>query len=523
MPNATAADHHPRADLVEDARYLAETLEDAHPDPYAGHGGRVSFHRRLEELVRAIPEGGESVAAFYPRVAELAARVRDGHTDVIAPSPDDEATGRLPLGFRVVGSELYVDEVYDDVSQNLLGGRLLSVEGVPVSELVERVARLDGADNVFQDRIHLVLALRDVSPLRYLLDEPVSTPTVTVETPDGATVERALAPVEADDSTDPVAELDATVELPETGGEPVYRFLDADRSTALLVVPDMFSYREAHEFLRSVGYERGEELARDAYADTVGGSPPDDYAEVVAAIPSALDVLTDLAEAMADAGTETLVVDTRENTGGNSLLTHALTYVLYGWDGVERAGEDHFQVPKDSALYRERIGDDGPVGDTDNPAGFDFESYFDRDDPEQRLARLREWLANSPTFAAEMNAGEYEAYYCPDSVVVVTSALTYSAGAEPAFSLSELGATVVGVPPSQALNAPRDMLKDELPNTGLEFKTSYRHVEYRPGEEGKVLRPDVELTPERFEEMGRPADAGIRLALDAVGDAERDP
>jgi hypothetical protein len=108
-------------------------------------------------------------------------------------------------------------------------------------------------------------------------------------------------------------------------------------------------------------------------------------------------------------------------------------------------------------------------------------------------------------------------------VVVVTSATTYSAGAEPAFTLSELGAAVVGVPPSQALNAPRDLLEDELPNTGLDLKTSYRHVESRPGVDGKLFRPDVELTPDRFEAMGRTADAGVRLALEAEGNKEPPP
>lgn len=510
--------HYSREELVEDARYLAEMLEDSHPDPYTGHCGRVHFHRRLEELIRDIPEAGQSVAEFYTRAAEIAARVRDGHTDLSSPTPpNSEVNGRLPLGFRVIGSELYTDEVYDGSYENLLGGRLLSVEGVPVAELVDRIARFDGADNVFHDRTNLTRALRDVTPLRYLFDKQVPTPEVTIETPDGTTVKQELIPVETDDSEEPVEKLETTIEFPETGGEPAYRLLDADCSTALLVLPDMYSYKEAHELLRTMGYERGQELAQDAYADTVGGAPPDEYADVVAALPSAVTTLTDLAEAMAEAGTERLIIDTRDNNGGNSLLSNALTYVLCGWDGIEKAGENHLQVPKDSALYREQIGEGGPIGETDNPAGFDFEPYFDRTDTEQRLARLREWLENSPTFAAELDTGEYEAFYYPDSVVVVTSATTYSAGVEPAFTLSELGATVVGVPPSQAPNAPRDLLNDELPNTGLELKTAYRHVESRPGEEGTVFQPDTELTPERFEVMGRTADAGVRLALD-VGD-----
>jgi hypothetical protein len=156
------------------------------------------------------------------------------------------------------------------------------------------------------------------------------------------------------------------------------------------------------------------------------------------------------------------------------------------------ADEDHVQVPKDSSLHRDRVGDDGQVDDTDNYAGFDFGSYFEREDAAARCDRLSEWLANSETFAAELESGEHKAYYSPESVVVVTSAMTYSAGAEPAFTLSQLGATVVGVPPSQAPNVPRDALTDKLPNTGLEFRTAYRHVESRPDGGGRVFQPDIQ-------------------------------
>lgn len=517
---------YPREELVEDLRYLAETLSESHPDPFSGHGGRVAFHRRLEASVRDVPESGESVESFYPRAAELAARVRDGHTSLEAPERDesesgsgfaetedatDGVAGELAVGFRVVGDELYVDEVYEQTHDDLLGARLLAVEDVPMADLVERAGRLHGADNVFQRRVRVTLLLQEIEPLRYLLDDVIRDPACRFELADGRTVDRTVARTEATD--EPVASLETTVASPETDGEPAYRFLDDDRRTALLVLPDMVSYREAAEMMVEVGHEEAADWARNAHERLVDGPVPEDLDDVVTALPSAVEVLTDLVTEMAAAGTERLVVDTRENTGGNSLLSNALKYVLHGWDGILDAGENHWSVPKDSRLYRESR-DDGPVEDTENPAGFDFSSYFEHTTDSERRERLEEFLTKSETFAAELETAEHEAYYCPESVSVVTAAMTYSAGAEPAFSLSELGASVVGVPPSQAPNVPRDTLRDELPNTGLEFRTAYRHVESRPDVDGRVFRPDVELTPERFEAMGRPGDAGLRLALD---------
>lgn len=496
-----------KPDLVADVRHLAEQLETAHPDPYDGHGGRVDFHRRVEAAVRAIPDAGEPVHEFYPRVAELVAGVRDGHTD-ISPPEGGGVDGRLPLGFRVVGDELYVDEVYADAHRELLGGRLVSVEDESVGELFERIRWLEGSDNVYQDRVSLALALRDVAPLRHLVCHPVDEPTLRIETTDGATTARTLVPT---DRPEPTATLDRSIEPPETNGEPAYRFL-GDGSTALLMLPDMFSYREAAELLRSIGHEQAVEVARSTHDRVVDAPTPDDLDAVVADLPSAVGILTALVTEMAEAGTDHLVIDTRANTGGNSLLSNLLTYVLYGWEGVATGGEDHVRVPKDSPLYRECIDDEDRIGETDNPAGFDFESYFETD-RQRRLDRLRDWLTGSETLAAELEAGTHEAYYRPASVTVVTAAMTYSAGAEPAFTLSKLGASVVGVPPSQAPNVPRDTLTDELPNTGLQFRTAYRHVESRPDVDGRVLPLTRELTPARFESMGRPADAGIQLAL----------
>lgn len=502
-------EHYAKPELVADVRHLAERLETAHPDPYEGHGGRVDFHRRVEATVRAIPDDGESVAEFYPRVAELVAGVRDGHTD-ISPPEDDDVGGRLPLGFRVVGDELYVDEVYADRHGDLLGGRIVSVEDVPTDELFERIRWLEGSDNVYQDRVSLALALRDVAPLRHLVGHPVHEPTLRIETADGATTARTLAPTEREE---PTATLERSIEPPETDGAPAYRFLDEEGSTALLVLPDMFSYREAAELLRGIGHEQAAEVARDTHERLVDVPTPDDLDAVVADLPSAVEILTELVTEMAAADTEHLVVDTRANTGGNSLLSNLLTYVLYGWEGIATTGADHVRVPKDSPLYRECIDDEDRIGETDNPAGFDFESYFQRDE-QRRLEELRDWLTGSRTVASEFEAGTYEAYHQPESVTVVTAAMTYSAGAEPAFTLSKLDADVVGVPPSQAPNVPRDTLTDELPNTGLQFRTAYRHVESRPDVDGRVLPLTTVLTPDRFEAMGRPADAGIRLALD---------
>ena len=53
--------HLKREMLIEDVRQLGDILESTHPDPYTHGGGRIAFHRRLHELLNAIPKDGMSI------------------------------------------------------------------------------------------------------------------------------------------------------------------------------------------------------------------------------------------------------------------------------------------------------------------------------------------------------------------------------------------------------------------------------------------------------------------------------
>lgn len=179
---------------------------------------------------------------------------------------------------------------------------------------------------------------------------------------------------------------------------------------------------------------------------------------------------------------------------------------------------DSFSISKISELCRQQRDAEGSVDESRDATEFDFTSYFD--DTESGREVLEQFTEKSPTFAAEVESSELAGCYRPETTRLVTSAETFSAGLEPNILLSKLGASVVGVPSGQAPNGPRDVLFDELPNTDLEVRTSYRHHEFLPNESGDAFKPDIELTPTRFESFGCSADAGIRLALDQANESQ---
>lgn len=108
--------------LAEDLRTMLSFVESIHAEPYHGYDGRIPLHRAFESTVRDLPPT-ESAETFYRRAAPLVAGLEDTHSKLVP--PDGRADDcRLPLSFRVVGTSLYVEEVYEESLAGLLGGCL---------------------------------------------------------------------------------------------------------------------------------------------------------------------------------------------------------------------------------------------------------------------------------------------------------------------------------------------------------------------------------------------------------------
>jgi hypothetical protein len=498
--------------LAADARFLVEQVEAHHPEPYHGYDGRVALHERLERLVADLPERA-TAEAFYRDAAGLVAGLKDAHSRLEAPHDGDDDR-RLPLSFRVVGDGLYVDSVADDAHRHLLGARLAAVEGVDVATLADRVAGLYGVENDYHGLSWTgrMVAARD--PLARLLDDEVPTaPELTLEAPDGTTRTVALAPVAED--ADPVAAPDATFPQP-AGDGPRYRLYE-DGDAALFVPGDLQGYRESFEAALATGADFARELAPAAYERHVGGDPPDDVEAMVAELPSMAETVVAAAEAMAASDASTLVVDLRDNPGGDSTFVFHLAYALYGYGGVDDLDGTVRALKRRTEAHRERFGADDPGTADANPADYDLSGLLGEGEED-----ARERLQRSETFAALADRTDGPVYE-PERVVVVTSARTMSSAFAGAAQLSTLGADVVGVPSGQAPRSFGEAVEFELPTTGLELSVAGAMYDWVPDPDGDVLAPDRELTPAAFDRYDRAADAGLRLAFDHAGVTDGDP
>jgi hypothetical protein len=471
-----------RQQALEDIRSLSEVLESAHPDPYLAGGGKVAYHRRLQQLIRGIPESGMSTIELHARLQPFIANLGDGHTSL----PFDTSTrnradpGGIPLHFEVVDQRLWVAAVTSGDQLDLIGTTLEAVEAVPFAELVQRESLQRGHDNVHHAISSLAGfgALYFAESLRRLVPEWEDSEKIIVRLrrPSGILEDHLLRP--GHDVAYPLLKPKSRVKLPKGEGSFAYHFLDEAREVAFLRIDNMTTYREMFEFSRAVGSSGWESWARRVVERLHGETAPSDLGDLIAAIPSATETFSSLFGAMQETGSKTLIVDLSQNYGGNDLMVQIFLYFLVGFDETVALAEQTAAIRKLSPLLAtsSRSGldlaeieysDSVPLAleDYDFSADFHFmpEATLDRA-VRERFLRM---FAQMPSFYALFRTRHQEAAYRPERIVVLCSNATQSSGFDLMTNLYRLGALIVGVPSSQAGNGFGDIRRFELTHSKL--------------------------------------------------------
>ena len=502
-----------RAQLIEDTRQLAEILESAHPDPYINGGGRIAFHRRLHRVLNAIPDEGMTRDEFYRILRPFVAGVGDAHTNLLGGyEVDRRRPGGVPLRLAVVEQSLVVTGVARPADKNLLGARLISVEGVPLADLVERQKRLRGIDNVY----HGLQTLADQS-LRYgpymqdLIPEWKEMGQVRLELmrPDGEVVVTALdQPGEALSWITPKSRVDLPV--PGDSGF-LYTFLRTPASgkeIAYLRFSHMVGYREEQEGRRPI-------------------------ATWLTRPPAATDAFRSMVVEMKKRGTEALIVDVRGNAGGNSLIVDILIYFLYGRQALldlHGFGGGESGVFRYSRLFfADRPGQSLEAINADRAVPLvegDYEFSWSYVDGKPIARRSKppgdppgfQYLRASPTFRPEFESGAYAGYYHPGKVIVLCDAGTLSAGFSVVVAFHRLGGILVGTPSAQAPNSFGAAAVWKLNHTGIEGTAPMIAATHFPDDPSKahVLPVDRPLTYQRLATYGFDPHSEYLYALDLL-------
>ncbi len=224
-------------------------LEETHPDPYSGFGGRPFFHMERDLMVNRIANDSLSLNDFCDIVNEFTVPLKDLHTFVQYPKSDELKIKYVQrISFIVLNDGLMVSGIAKQYSK-YLGSRLLSINGVPVDTFAERMTKIKPSENSIgnlqnlsswgnQDEIldKLGVKFKDSVCYKFLT---VNSDTVLLELP---VVDRGhVADVE-------MARLNSTLTLPQDNLQ--FAFIDVDDNIMYLRLSSVMArenYRYCHE------------------------------------------------------------------------------------------------------------------------------------------------------------------------------------------------------------------------------------------------------------------------------------
>jgi hypothetical protein len=495
-----------------DARQLVQLLELSHPDPYGPLGGKVAFKRRANALLASLPRKGVTAAELGELLQSFLAGLKDGHTRLQTQSWSWQANDALPVLFDVSDRGLHVAGSDLEALESTRGLRLERVNGVAVTELESRLARRVAFENAYHARAMLRRAVVSPRLLAQLLPKlgPRQGISYDLISSAGVRSSRKLAAASTagkkpSEWRAPPARWDRLV----ASDEPFYfRFLDRE-SIAYFRVATVMN-REGYEM--AYRYRWGSPKAMlERHYQRIGRPMPDDLETAIQGVPSFLEPAERLLGEMKRRKTKHLIVDLRGNGGGVTPTVQPFLYQLFGdaYYGHRFPGKfvtvisqlylDKFKTTLE-AQRQARRDPTLQLGD------YVFAEEKHESAATKRNRQLAEYKQKKMSFAARLERLRGQPIYTPAAIVVLCDADTFSAAFHFMYYLRELGATVVGVPSSQAPNTPMEMTEFVLPESGLRGSISNSAQIFLPDEPGaQVLAPDFPLSYEllakyRFEE-----------------------
>lgn len=519
--------------LIEDTRQLMSYIEDIHPDPYLYSGGKVAFNRRFQDILQNIPTDGAGRDTYIRMIRPLVASVSDGHTRIASYYEyDPKEPGGIPLSFGSVEEIIYVDGVARESDRHLIGARVLEVEGVSTRDMITNLSQVEGIENVYHGLLRLRFYLKVKPYLQTILPGWTNNSRINVrfELPNGKIVDKSFDLPVSIESGYLKNESAVSVLPPMESRDFIWFFTGPKKETAILKIDELTSYREMFESL-SVKREVTDEMVR-VYERYNGEKAPDDFNEIMAGIPSAVEMFREMVTEMKSAGTKNLVIDLSKNGGGNSLMADILTYFLYGKPALAYIIADTPPVKKYSEWYFQW--QTGKNIESLNREYSRIQSYQitskDYDFSTERyvqmftsgrldtLSGLKLKYRNSPSFLKEIESGTYEKYYTPGQIVVACSNGTYSSAFTMLRYLEKSGAVLVGSTSGQSGNGFGNIIYVTLPNSGIRVAIShdaYMAFPANPGER-MVLIPDHTLTWDKLRKYKFDPNSELRFALEVA-------
>jgi len=441
--------------VLEDYDYFLKQYGTIHPEPYKAFGGKDAFVRAADSLRSHLAcTPGLTYRNLQDAIGSFLVPLHDEHTYCgYFNYGEDEYVG-LPVHFRAIpDGSLIIDGIVGD--EGCLGARLKGMNGVQLEELLSKLAVKISYENTFgllKKAAQLIVYKPTL--LEILNLDNAAEVQLELILPDGKETNISLPFM-----TDAQAAASKIAKSPRDNRFPndnlTYEFADKAKNTMTFRLKKVDSPEIGKAFGRML-------------------------------------------EEMKSNGSRNLIVDLRDNIGGNTYYLYPALYELYGDDflkadlGMSYGSRISEPFLKKHGLSLEKLNADGV-------------SY-----------RIDDILYEDTNIKDTQDA---KYIYTPENVYVICNEGTFSAAFHALIMFRTMGALIVGVPSSQSPNTYMEVTEFDLPHSGIDCSVSNSIQKCFPdgSYNSNVLWPDFQPSYRDYADYGFNKNAELMYCIDLAG------
>jgi len=492
----------PNDSIVADFNEFVRLLEETHPDPYSNYGGKPFFRRAAMEtrygLVRDSVTNADELAS---RIREFTAPLADRHTNLWG---DNEWWRHAQIHFLSMNQGIIYVSGLPEQYKDLLGSKLVAIENMPVQDVLNSMAKCFPAENEIGRMTNLCWDC--VSLDKVIPNIPEDSITYHLETPEGKPVALTLPFKMKFDSISWEKECN----IPWTDIFPSkqlqFDFVGKGKNTMYFRVRSIYA-RDCVEYMRDNGWDYQNELAGMFWQFYRGQEMPSDPNEAIAMLPSFSGEFEKMLLQMKANGSKNLIIDLRGNNGGFTPIVFPTLYQMWGDEFIKKSSTFNTQgYTIISPLLLKKYNTSLEQMSANSPIKFEYGDYQCEEESGEPIAKVTDEIRNMTisqmmsSVKDKLMAQKGKPVYTPEHVYVLTDEVTFSAAFHYAFYLWKMGATIVGVPSSQAPNTFMEQTPYELPRTGLKGSISNSLQLFLPVDDprAKLFTPELMPTYEDY-------------------------